>query len=179
MLDLLSKLGIMGVPLLLCSFLLFTIAIEKIVFFINTFLKKKNTIKALENKLLEYKKEKKIIRDEAMSLILEKKRASFSRRINLISFISNLSPMLGLVGTVLGIIKSFQKISQYAGSVSPSLLADSLWEAMLTTVFGLLIAIFAISFAHLFRYLAEYHLRYFCEKLNYLSLNLELEASKQ
>lgn len=51
-----------------------------------------------------------------------------------------LAPMLGFMGTVVGMIQAFDKIAE-AGTVSPSLVADGIKVALLTTVFGLIVAI--------------------------------------
>lgn len=55
--------------------------------------------------------------------------------------IGQLSPLLGLLGTVLGMISAFIKIEGSIAQVNPALLAGGIWEALLTTAFGLAIAI--------------------------------------
>jgi biopolymer transport protein ExbB len=55
--------------------------------------------------------------------------------------IVQLSPLLGLLGTVLGMIAAFMQVQQAGGKVDPSLLAGGIWEAMLTTAMGLMVAI--------------------------------------
>lgn len=55
--------------------------------------------------------------------------------------ISHVAPLLGLLGTVTGMIKAFQVIESQGGTVNAALLAGGIWEAMLTTVFGLAVAI--------------------------------------
>jgi len=55
--------------------------------------------------------------------------------------IAHLAPLLGLLGTVLGMIEAFQKIGGSNGQPSPALLAGGIWEALLTTAFGLIVAI--------------------------------------
>lgn len=52
------------------------------------------------------------------------------------------APMLGLLGTVVGMIEAFAQLSQSAGAVDPSVLAGGIWTALLTTAVGLAIAIF-------------------------------------
>jgi biopolymer transport protein ExbB len=59
--------------------------------------------------------------------------------------IANLSPLLGLLGTVLGMIKAFAKLESAGSKVDPALLAGGIWEALLTTAFGLVIAIPALA----------------------------------
>lgn len=55
--------------------------------------------------------------------------------------ISSISPLLGLLGTVAGMIKAFQAIENLGGKVDSSVLAGGIWEAMLTTALGLGVAI--------------------------------------
>ncbi len=55
--------------------------------------------------------------------------------------IATISPLMGLLGTVLGMVKAFNKVAQYKGQVDPSLLAGGIWEALLTTAAGLAVAI--------------------------------------
>ncbi len=70
---------------------------------------------------------------------LEVKR--LSRRLDLLLLNGQLAPLLGLLGTVLGMIETFQKISQIDSPLTPSLIASGIWVAMLTTAFGLIVAI--------------------------------------
>ncbi len=57
-----------------------------------------------------------------------------------ISLFISLAPMLGFMGTVIGMISAFDSIQQ-AGDISPSLVAGGIKVALLTTVFGLIVAI--------------------------------------
>jgi biopolymer transport protein ExbB len=51
--------------------------------------------------------------------------------------------MLGFLGTVLGMIQAFIAIAQEEGSVSPKLLSEGIYEAMITTAAGLFVGILA------------------------------------
>tara|TARA_Y100000590_G_scaffold98147_1_gene111680 strand:+ start:301 stop:966 length:666 start_codon:yes stop_codon:yes gene_type:complete len=64
--------------------------------------------------------------------------------------IANISPLLGLFGTVLGMIKAFLNLEKAGSQIDPALLAGGIWEALLTTAFGLAIAIPALAAYHLF-----------------------------
>ncbi len=64
--------------------------------------------------------------------------------------IANLSPLLGLLGTVLGMIGAFSKLEAAGSKVDPALLAGGIWEALLTTAFGLVIAIPALAAYYMF-----------------------------
>jgi len=64
--------------------------------------------------------------------------------------VASISPLLGLFGTVLGMIKAFLNLEKAGSQVDPALLAGGIWEALLTTAFGLAIAIPALAAYHLF-----------------------------
>ncbi len=64
------------------------------------------------------------------------------KRVNLLSTISNLTPLMGLLGTGSGMIKTFKVISQNGGN--PGLLAGGIAEALITTAAGLCVAIPAL-----------------------------------
>ena len=55
--------------------------------------------------------------------------------------IANLSPLLGLLGTVLGMIVAFQQMADAGSKVDPSMLSGGIWQALLTTAVGLCVAI--------------------------------------
>lgn len=59
--------------------------------------------------------------------------------------IANLSPLLGLLGTVFGMIIAFAELQAAGSDVDPTILAGGIWEALLTTAFGLSIAIPALA----------------------------------
>ena len=73
-----------------------------------------------------------------------------SRNLRGLGVIANLAPMLGLFGTVVGMIRAFDVISR-AGTGNPSLVAEGISEALLTTAAGLLIGIPALAAYHFFR----------------------------
>lgn len=62
-----------------------------------------------------------------------------------LSSIAHLSPLLGLLGTVTGMINAFMRLEEAGSRVDPSLLSGGIWEALLTTAFGLTIAIPAMA----------------------------------
>lgn len=55
--------------------------------------------------------------------------------------IATLSPLLGLLGTVLGMIQAFQELAVSGSQVDPALLSGGIWQALLTTALGLAVAI--------------------------------------
>lgn len=90
------------------------------------------------------------VRKEAVAriggLALEKVEAN----LRLLAASAHLAPLLGLLGTVTGMVTAFAQIEKLTGGVKPSDLAGGIWEALLTTVFGLLVAIPAMAAFHAF-----------------------------
>ena len=64
-----------------------------------------------------------------------------SRYLQALATIANIAPLLGLLGTVIGMIKAFMAIQQMGGKVNAVVLAGGIWEAMLTTALGLAVAL--------------------------------------
>jgi len=58
-----------------------------------------------------------------------------------LEIIATLSPLLGLLGTVLGMITAFQQMEGAGSQVDPSVLSGGIWQALLTTAVGLAVAI--------------------------------------
>lgn len=90
------------------------------------------------------------VRKEAIlrtgSLTLERVEA----RLRILAAIAHLAPLLGLLGTVIGMVVAFSEIQALEGTVKPGDLAGGIWEALLTTVFGLIVAIPAMAAFHAF-----------------------------
>ena len=61
--------------------------------------------------------------------------------LRVLEVIASLSPLLGLFGTVLGMIDAFQKLQEAGTQVNPAILSGGIWEALLTTAAGLAVAI--------------------------------------
>ena len=61
-----------------------------------------------------------------------------------LEIISQVSPLIGLLGTVIGMIDSFNELELGGSLVDPSILAGGIWTALLTTAMGLLVAIPAL-----------------------------------
>ena len=71
-------------------------------------------------------------------------------RLRWLAAIAHLTPLIGLLGTVSGMVVAFAKIHAMAGAAGPSALAGGIWTALLTTVFGLVIAIPSLAAYHWF-----------------------------
>jgi len=66
--------------------------------------------------------------------------------LSFLATIAGVAPLLGFLGTVTGMISAFMRIEDLQGSANPSDLAGGIWEALLTTAFGLAVGIIAYSF---------------------------------
>lgn len=67
--------------------------------------------------------------------------SKLEKNLNLLASASGAAPMLGFLGTVIGMIMAFFEISNVTGAVSPKLLATGIYTAMATTAVGLFIGI--------------------------------------
>jgi biopolymer transport protein ExbB len=87
----------------------------------------------------------------AMQEVSEREISKLYRKLEYLSLIAVIAPMLGLLGTVTGMIASFNIIAMSEGAAKPSQLAQGIWEALVTTVEGLVVAIPAMFFVAFFR----------------------------
>ena len=62
-------------------------------------------------------------------------------RLSILASIAGIAPLLGFLGTVTGMIGAFRTIQELSGAANPSDLAGGIWEALLTTAFGLFVGI--------------------------------------
>lgn len=100
-----------------------------------------------ENDLYESKE--KLMKEKALEQI-----ENLEKRLSVLGIVSYISPMAGLLGTVLGMIKSFKAIA-LQGAGDPNVVANGISEALITTAAGLLIAIPAIIAYNLFNRKAD------------------------
>lgn len=99
--------------------------------------------------LLRHAEAEKNQREEVAAVWLQDRRRRLHSGLRLLMVIGILSPLMGLLGTVLGLIDMFAGLSTSDAPVTPALLADGLGMALSTTAAGLLIALPAIGGAHL------------------------------
>ncbi|WP_300389786.1 MotA/TolQ/ExbB proton channel family protein [Fusobacterium sp.] len=85
-----------------------------------------------------YESKEKLMKEKALEQI-----ENLEKRLSILGIVSFISPMAGLLGTVLGMIKSFKAIA-LEGAGDPNVVANGISEALVTTAAGLLIAIPAI-----------------------------------
>ena len=79
--------------------------------------------------------------EKAAEDALAHEASRIGRRAEYLSVIGNLAPMVGLLGTVTGMIFAFQKVATTQGSAGAAELAEGIYQALVTTVCGLLVAI--------------------------------------
>ncbi|CCQ89401.1 putative biopolymer transport protein exbB-like 2 [Nitrospina gracilis 3/211] len=174
--DLITKGGIIMVPILLCSVIAVAIIIERLVYFnkrkenpealyksVQEALRKKNTAKALELCRRSHGPVARVLEagvhnhnapkwqlEETLSMVGQEEMESMERNIKGLEVIAAISPLMGLLGTVIGMVQAFNQVAEYKGQVNPSLLAGGIWEALLTTAAGLAVAIPVLVMMHFF-----------------------------
>lgn len=82
-----------------------------------------------------------VVREEILGREGSEQVARLERRMNWLGTIASIATLLGLLGTVTGLVSAFHQIELSGGQVQPGDLAAGIWEALITTVFGLVIAI--------------------------------------
>ncbi len=123
--------------------------------------------------LLAHHSFSKSLREDAAGIWLQEKRHQLHSGLRLLTLIGVISPLIGLLGTVLGLIDMFKGIASSTGNITPNDLADGLGLAMRTTAAGLIIALPAISGAQLIGLWADRVIAKLEHTLNYVNLWLE------
>lgn len=78
---------------------------------------------------------------EETARVAKRELADASGGLRALELISTIAPLLGLLGTVLGMIAAFQALQEAGNKADPALLAGGIWEALLTTAAGMAVAI--------------------------------------
>ncbi|NRB25441.1 MotA/TolQ/ExbB proton channel family protein [Shewanella sp.] len=127
--------------------------------------------------LLTHAEQDRTMREQIINLWLTQQRQVLRSGLKVLQVIGIITPLLGLLGTVLGLIEMFNQLGASDGPVTPSQLASGLGLAMNTTAAGLIIAVPAITMAHLFGIWADQR----CSKIAYAlnQINLWLEGLEQ
>jgi biopolymer transport protein ExbB len=86
--------------------------------------------------------------DRQISVVGSRELKQLESGLGTLNLIAVIAPLLGLTGTVTGMIKAFQVIATMGANVDPSLLAAGIWEALITTAAGLFVGIPAHIAAH-------------------------------
>lgn len=79
--------------------------------------------------------------EKALSHAGQQELRELDRYLPTLATVANIAPLLGLLGTVTGMIKAFMIIQQLGGKVNASVMAGGIWEALLTTAIGLVVAL--------------------------------------
>lgn len=167
MVEILTKGGILVGPILLCSVAALGIFLERIVRFsrvsrrgsglpekvislveegqdelaLKTARQSKSPIGDVLAGALEIRGQNWNVVESVISHTIDEAIRGLSRFLQTLSTIGYITPMLGLLGTVMGMIKAFMVIQQMGGKVNAAILAGGIWEAMLTTALGLAVAL--------------------------------------
>ncbi len=89
--------------------------------------------------------------EKAMEDAAAEQSARLYRKIEYLSVIGNIAPMLGLLGTVIGMIFAFKKVATTGGGAGAGELAEGIYLALVTTVEGLIVAIPSLAAFAVFR----------------------------
>lgn len=76
--------------------------------------------------------------------------SKLEKGLTVLATVAGIAPLLGFLGTVTGMIQAFMRIQDLAGAANPSDLAGGIWEALITTAFGLIVGIPALAFYNYF-----------------------------
>lgn len=95
---------------------------------------------------------------EAMQITGESETMRIEHMLSYLALIGNIAPMVGLLGTVQGMVASFGKIAGSETTPKPSELAGGIEQALYTTLFGLFLAIPAITIYNILRNRVQRHI---------------------
>ncbi|WP_242603180.1 MotA/TolQ/ExbB proton channel family protein [Marinomonas sp. MED121] len=87
---------------------------------------------------------------EEIERLADEKIQALKAYLRPLEVVATLSPLLGLLGTVLGMIVAFQNMESAGSQVDPSVLSGGIWQALLTTAVGLAVAIPVVAMHALF-----------------------------
>ena len=189
--DLITAGGVFMYPLLICSVLIFAISIERFWFLQERLVSPKGLRSQVTNLLnrskLDLKQRQNIADISALGLLLmtaykykDLKREGLESKLNetgsevrfvlernltMLGTIATISPLLGLLGTVVGMIVAFTGLTATGGADS-DVLALGISQALITTAFGLSVAVPGLVLH-----------KYFEQKISHLLINLQAEVS--
>ncbi|MDL1959173.1 MAG: MotA/TolQ/ExbB proton channel family protein [Deltaproteobacteria bacterium] len=167
MFDFLAKGGILVVPILLCSVVALAIFLERLIHFSRVRIRGFGLVERVAGYVRDGALSRAIdlargnkspmarILASALEVIdhdretfetvvvhsTEEEVRELSCYLQVLATIGSIAPLLGLLGTVMGMIKAFMVIQQMGGKVNAAVLAGGIWEAMLTTALGLAVAL--------------------------------------
>jgi len=185
---LIGKGGFIMIPILACSIVALAIVIERLYFirstqedpertltrfketlinnkFLNEEIRSKDSkdsIKRMIGEGMRLKDHPKWKMEETLSEVGQEEINKQNKYLRGLEVIASITPLLGLLGTVIGMVQAFSKVAEHKGIVDPSLLAGGIWEALLTTAAGLSVAIPTMVMLH-----------YFTRRTENIAFNLE------
>lgn len=174
--SMIGKGGFIMIPILVCSIIALAIVIERLYFIRTTQENSKNTLDLFKKSLmgnglseewsgqknsedslkrmigegLRMKNLPKWQMEETLSEVGQEEINKQNKYIRGLEVIASITPLMGLLGTVIGMVQAFNKVAEHKGIVDPSLLAGGIWEALLTTAAGLSVAIPTMVMLHYF-----------------------------
>tara|TARA_B100001989_G_C24545559_1_gene470506 strand:+ start:2746 stop:3351 length:606 start_codon:yes stop_codon:yes gene_type:complete len=192
MIDYIYQGGWFMLPLLICSILLISIVIERFWFLqkrlvvpngvLNNFVRLVKTEKisitqqesfsttsslgALLVVAYKYREKPRMSLEEKISEKAADIKLDLERNLNMLGIIASISPLLGLLGTVVGMITVFANINLLGTSSNADFLASGISEALITTAFGLIVAVPGLVFYRMFQH-----------KVDKLMINLQSQTS--
>ena len=89
--------------------------------------------------------------EKAMDEVAEEEAIKLHQKVGWLSLIGNIAPMMGLFGTVYGMIQAFNEITRLGQAVQPKDLSAGISTALITTLFGLFVAMPSLFFFFVFR----------------------------
>jgi len=98
---------------------------------------------AVAAQVLEHAHQPVDVIEERMQITLSEQRLLFERNLGVLGTMGNTAPLIGLLGTVWGIMRAFHDLAS-TGSAGPSVVAAGVAEALFTTAAGLLVAVPAV-----------------------------------
>jgi len=167
MIAFLSKGGVLVVPILLCSVLALAIFVERLIRFSTmrsrgaglaekvvglihegrekdareVAIQSNSPMGRVLSEAMDVRDQDREIMETVLASATETEVRNLSAYTQALATIGNIAPLLGLLGTVFGMIKAFMVIQQMGGKVNAAVLAGGIWEAMLTTALGLCVAL--------------------------------------
>ncbi len=194
-----EMLGVMVWPLMFCSLMMLALILERLFFFSSRIGFSKSELKSIliRTKAKQWLELQEILKpsksqlakgvkkmlscqhlpaktiEDISSLWLVEQKTLLHVNLAWLTLLAVVSPLLGLLGTVLGMIDAFQAMASHTGAVSPAVLANGLQQAMLTTAFGLCIAIPSLISGHAFRIWANHRLLCLESLLNHMLLSFQ------
>ncbi len=105
--------------------------------------------------------------EDAIKNAGKKETYRLENKMDWLATVAGVAPLLGFLGTVTGMIDAFMQIQSLQGNVNPSVLAGGIWEALITTAFGLFVGIIAFGFYN-----------YLLNKINRMMFELEVASTE-